>query len=148
MQNGRISPPALLLGRDGRGRRRGWQQGRCRWAGWHGRGSVGGAGGEGEVLGALLHLLHPAFLELQVGHDVLKGGVGQKGEVGRGIAEVLAEAGCERAEEKFVVDLGADVTQLISQLLEAAAVLINGLLVLMAVKKFLLQEDAALELVV
>ena len=58
------------------------------------------------------------------------------------------ERGGERAEEEVVVHLGSNVTELVRQCLQAAAVVINGLFILVTVKKFLLQKNAALKLVV
>ena len=100
------------------------------------------------MLRALLHAFHPTFLQLQVCHKLGKGGIRHQGEITGGVAEVLVEVGGERGEEVLVVDLGTDVAEIIRQLLEAAGVLVDGLVVLMAVVELLLQEDATLELVV
>ena len=100
------------------------------------------------MLHALLDPLHPALLQPQVCHKLGEGGLRHQGEVGGGVAEVLVEAGGERAEEEVVINLVANVAELIRQRLQAAAVVINGLFILVTVKKFLLQKNAALKLVV
>ena len=53
------------------------------------------------------------------------GGLRLQGEVGDGVAEVLVEAGGERAEEEITINLGADITKLIRQRLETTTVVIN-----------------------
>ena len=100
------------------------------------------------MLHTLLDPLHPALLQPQVRHELWEGGLRHQGEVRGGVAEVLVEAGGERAEEEVVVHLGSNVTELIRQRLQAAAVVINGLFILVTVKKFLLQKNATLKLVV
>lgn len=154
-----VAPSAtlrLLLGCSGRNGGRGWEGvvlrgrrgrrlprhgwGRRRWS------TTRGADGEGVVLHVLLHLLHPALLQPQVRHKLGEGGLRHQGEVGGGVTKVLVEAGDEHAEEKIIINLGADVTELIRQRLEAAAVVIDGLIVLMTVKKSLLQKNATLKL--
>ena len=92
------------------------------------------------MLHALLDPLHLALLKPQVRHKLGEGGLRHQGEVGGGVAEVLVEAGGERAEEEVVVHLGSNVTELVRQRLQAAAVVINGLFILVTVKKFLLQK--------
>ena len=100
------------------------------------------------MLHALLDSLHPVLLQPQVHHKLGEGGLRHQGEVGGGVAEVLVEADGERAEKEVVVHLGSNVTELVRQCLQAAAVVINGLFILVKVKKFLLQKNAALKLVV
>ena len=100
------------------------------------------------VLHALLDPLHPALLQPQVCHKLGEGGLQHEGEVGGGVTEVLVEAGGERAKEEVVINLGANVTELIRQRLQAAAVVIDRLIILMTLKKFLPQENAMLKLVV
>ena len=51
----------------------------------------------------------------KVGNELGKGRVGDEAEVPRGIAEVLVEPGGEHAEEKVIIDLGADIAKLVSE---------------------------------
>ena len=74
---------------------------------------MGEAGGAGGVGSAGAELLHPPLLKTKIGHRPLVGGVGHEAEIGRGVAEVLVEAAGECAEEEIIINLGADVTELI-----------------------------------
>lgn len=66
--------------------------------------------------------------------------VGDEGEVRRGVAEVLVEPGGERAEEEVIIDLRANVAELVSESLKAATIVVDGGVVLVAPKKLLLQK--------
>ena len=104
--------------------------------------------GEGLVLRTLLHPAHPAFLQLQVRHELGEGGIRYQGEVAGSIVEILIEVGGERAEEKIITDGLADVAEFVRQLLETTSILVDGLVVLMAGEELLLQEDTPLKFVV
>ena len=100
------------------------------------------------MLDPLLQLRHPALLKFEVRDDALESGLRRQGEVGRRVAEVLIEAGGEGAKHELVSHLGADVAELIGEALEAHAVVINGGVILVAPKKFLLQKHKTLKLVI
>lgn len=115
---------------------------------WWCRGAVGEAGGEGGVGSTGAEVLHPPLLRTKIGHRLLVGGVGHEGEVGRTVTEVLVEAGGERREEKLVSHLEPDVVELVREGLEPETVGVDGGVVLVTSKKFLLQENNPLKLVV
>ena len=98
--------------------------------------------------GAGAEVLHPPLLKTKIGHRPLVSGVGHEGEVGGGVAEVLVEAGGERREEKLVAHLEPDVVELVGEGLEPETVGVDGGVVLVTPKKFLLQENNPLKLVV
>lgn len=63
------------------------------------------------------HHLHPVLLQLQVRHEHGKSRLGNDGEVGSSIPKLLVQAGGESAEEEFVGDYLAKVTELVGKLL-------------------------------
>ena len=58
------------------------------------------------------------------------------------------ETGGECAEKGIVINLGANIAELVSKGLETKAIFVDGGVFLVAPKKLLLQEDAALEAIV
>ena len=54
-----------------------------------------------------------------------EGGLRDEGEVGGGVPEVLVEAAGEGADEELVADLFPEITELIGELLEAHAKIIE-----------------------
>ena len=111
-------------------------------AGWRcGGGATGADGGtEGGVYGPCLYLLHPPLLQAEVRNELGEGWVGDEAEVRRGVAEVLVEPGGERAEEEVIIDLRANIAELVSESLKAATIVVDGGVVLVAPKKLLLQK--------
>ena len=81
---------------------------------------------QGRCAALLLHFLHPSFLQLQVCDDDLKSGLGQHGKIRSGVAEILIQADSESAKHELVRHLSAYVAELVSELLEAHAVVIDG----------------------
>ena len=57
---------------------------------------------------------------------ILGRSVGDEGDVGGGVPEVVVQAGDEGAEKKLVGDLLTEVTELVNKLLEAHAIIVNG----------------------
>ena len=110
------------------------------WGGLRRRGpAAGGAGDEHGVDGPLLHLLHPPLLQTEVRNELGEGRVGDEAEVHRGIAEVLVEPDGGRPKE-VIIDLCANNAELVSESLQAATIVIDGGVVLVAPKKLLLQK--------
>ena len=103
---------------------------------------------EGGVGGPGARHPHPPLLQLQVRDDLGEGRVGDEGDVGGGVPEVIVQAGDEGAEEKLIGDLLTEVTELVNKLLEAHAIIVNRRLKLLAPKKLAVQENLALERVV
>ena len=128
--------------RHGRARRRSWRVRRG------GSGATTDAGGERSVGGAGAKVLQAPFLEAEVVHRPLEGGVGHEAEVGGGIAEVLTKTGGESGEQDVIPDREPDVVELVRESLEAQAVGVEGEVVLLTTEELLLQENHALELVV
>ena len=100
------------------------------------------------MLHPLLHFLHPSFLQLQVCDDGLKSGLWQQSQIRSGVTEILIKAGSESAKHELIGDFCANITKFIGEHLEAHAIVINGGVILVAPKKFLLQEYKVLKLVV
>lgn len=71
-------------------------------------------------------LLHAAFLQTQISHNLGKGWLGNRREVGRCITELVVEASHERAEEELVGNLLADVAELVRESFQARTKLVNG----------------------
>ena len=71
-----------------------------------------------------------------------------EGEVGGRLAEVGVEATKEVGEEDGVIDVHADVAQLVGENLQPRAILIDRKIVLLHSEEFTLEEDTALELIV
>lgn len=74
---------------------------------------LGSASGERGVLHPVLHLLHPAFLQLQVHDGGLKDGLTQQGDISGSVAEILVKAGYKSAKHELVVNFRANVTKFI-----------------------------------
>ena len=77
-----------------------------------------------------------------------EGGLRDEGEVGGGVPEVLVEAAGEGADEELVADLFPQITELIGELLEAHAKIIDGRVKLLAPVKLTIEEDLALQPIV
>ena len=114
-----------------------------------GRGArLSSAGGEGGVDGPRLHLLHPPLLQPKVRDELGEGRLGYEGEVRRGVAEVLVEPGGEHAEKGVVIDVHANIAELVSKSLEGPTIVVDGGVVLVAPEELLLQKNATLEAIV
>ena len=64
------------------------------------------------------------------------------------VGEVLFEPGGERAKEEVIIDLRANIVELVSESLQAATIVVDGGVVLVTPKKLLLQKNTTLELIV
>ena len=115
---------------------------------WRGRATASGAGGESSVHGPGLHLLYPAVLEPEIGYELGEGGLGNRGEIRRGIAKVLIETGGERVEKKIIINLRTNVAELVSESHEAATIFIHGGIILMTPENSCCKKDAPLETIV
>jgi hypothetical protein len=93
-------------------------------------------------------MLQAPLLETKVGHSLLDGWFGDQREVGGAVAEVFAKACHQRGEEERVGDRELQVAKLVGEGLEAQTEVVDGEVVLMEAKEFLLEEAEALGLVV